>query len=90
MFFGGYRSDHETYGLSKSDFLEQVGFALDKYSSYEKVLLAGDFNIDVEEEILEEFLFEQNIKNLVKEKTCFKSIENPSVWCPRLVRSLGW
>ena len=78
LFFGGYRSDHETYGLSKSDFLEQVGFALDKYSSYEKVLLAGDFNIDVEEDILEEFLFEQNIKSLVKEKTCFKSMENPS------------
>ena len=80
LFFGGYRSDHEIYGLSKGEFLEQLGFALDKYkySSYERVLLAGDFNIDMEEEILEEFLFEQNIKNLVKEKTCFKSMENPS------------
>ena len=41
-------------------------------------MLAGDFNIDGEEEILQEFLFEQNVKNLVKDKTCFKSIENPS------------
>ena len=64
--------------MSKSDFLEQVSFALDKYSSYERILLAGDFNIDREEEILDEFLFEQNLKNLVKEKTCFKSMENPS------------
>ena len=72
LFFGGYRSDHE------SDFLDQISFALDNYSSYEKFLLAGDFNIDGEEEILQEFLFEQNVKNLVKHKTCFKSSENPS------------
>ena len=28
----------------------------------------GDFNIDKDEEILQEFLFEQNMKNIVKEK----------------------
>ena len=78
LFFGGYRSEHEVHGLTKSDFLEQIGFALDKYSSYDKILLAGDFNIDMEEELIEDFLFEQNFKNLVKEKTCFKSRENPS------------
>ena len=64
--------------MSKSAFLGQLSFALDKYNSYEKVLLAGDFNIDKGEEVLEDFLFEQNFKNLVKDKTCFKSIENPS------------
>ena len=78
LFFGGYRSDHPDYGLSKDDFLQQVRFALDKYSTYDKILLAGDFNIGDQEEILEDFLFEQNMKNLVKEKTCYKSIENPS------------
>ena len=77
LLFGGYRSDHEVHGLSKSDFLGQISFALDKYSSYDKTLLAGDFNIDKDEEVLEDFLFEQNLKNLVKDKTCFKSIENP-------------
>ena len=51
---------------------------MDKYSTYERVLLAGDFNIDASDEVLQDFLFEQNYKNLVKEKTCFKSIENPS------------
>ena len=79
LLFGGYRSEHPKYGLSKSDFLEQLRFGLDKYSSYEKVLIAGDLNIDSKEEILEEFLFEQNFKNLVKETTCYKNIENPSV-----------
>ena len=78
LLFGGYRSDHKVYGVSEDDFLKELSFALDKYSTYERVLLAGDFNIDIGEEILQDFLFEQNYKNLVKEKTCFKSIENPS------------
>ena len=78
LFFGGYRSDHPEYGVPKDNFLEQVRFALDKYSTYDKILLAGDFNIDDQEETFRDFLFEQNIKNLVKEKTCYKSIENPS------------
>ena len=78
LFFGGYRSDHEVHGLSKSAFLGQISFALDKYSGYDKIMLAGDFNIDKEEEVLEDFLFEQNLKNIVKDKTCFKSMENPS------------
>ena len=77
LFFGGYRSDHEVYGLSKADFLNQLSFALDKYSSYERTLLAGDFNIDKEEEVLQDFLSEQNVKNLVKEKTCFDKRSPP-------------
>ena len=78
LFFGGYRSEHEVYGLPKKEFLEQLSFALDKYSSYDKTLIAGDFNIDRVDEILDDFIFEQNLKNLVKENTCFKSTENPS------------
>ena len=78
LFFGGYRSDHPEYGLSKVEFLEQIRFGLDKYCGYEKILVAGDFNIDSDEEVLEDFLFEQNLKNLVKEPTCYKSIDNPS------------
>ena len=78
LFFGGYRSEHRDFGLSKDDFLEQMIFALDKYSSYDRILLAGDFNIDKGEEKLEDFLFERNLKNLVKDDTCFKSINNPS------------
>ena len=78
LLFAGYRSEHPEYGLSKSDFLEQLRFGLDKYSSYEKVLVAGDFNIDDQEDVLQEFLFEQNFKNLVKEPTCFKTVDNPS------------
>ena len=71
LFFGGYRSDHREYGLSKMEYLEQLCFGLDKYSGYEKVLIAGDFNIDNDDEILQDFLFEQNLKNLIKEPTCY-------------------
>ena len=78
LFFGGYRSDHREYGLSKLEYLEQLRFGLDKYSGYEKVLIAGDFNIDNDDEILQDFLFEQNLKNLIREPTCYKSIDNPS------------
>ena len=33
LFFGGYRSEHKDFGLSKDDFLEQMIFALDKYTA---------------------------------------------------------
>ena len=78
LFFGGYRSDHKKYGLGEIDFFEQIGLALDTYSTYDKFLLAGDFNVEVELETVSDFLFEHNAKNLVKEKTCFKSLDNPS------------
>ena len=41
-------------------------------------LLAGDFNVQEEENSLQEFLDDFSAKNLVKEKTCFKSLENLS------------
>ena len=78
LFFGTYHSTHPEYGLSDTDYFEQVGLALDVYSNYEKFLLAGDFNVEEEERCLKEFLFEYNAKNLVKGKTCFKSIDKPS------------
>ena len=34
--------------------------------------------MEEEERCLKEFLFEYNAKNLVKEKTCFNSIDKPS------------
>ena len=73
-----YHSQNPEYGLKDDDYFEQVGLALDVYSSYEKFLLAGDFNIEEIESPLGEFLYERDAKNLVKEATCFKNPENPS------------
>ena len=65
---------------SQSDqyFFENVDKALDIYSYFDKILLTGDFNAEIHDNYLESFLYQHELKNLVKEKTCFKSISNPS------------
>ena len=78
LFFGSYRSNHAVFGVSTDDYFNQICLALDTYSNYDKFLLAGDFNTEETNDSLDDFLFEHNIRNLVKEPTCFKSIENPS------------
>ena len=52
--------------------------ALDTYSSYEKVLVVGDFNTEKTEHYIESFLYEHELSNLVKETTCFKNMQNLS------------
>ena len=47
-------------------------------SSYEKSLLIGGFNAETSRPRIDSFIYEHDLKNLVKEKTCFKSVENPS------------
>ena len=60
-------------------FFDNLGIALDNYSDkYDKFLLTGDFNAQVGESNIDTFLQDYDAKNIVKEKTCFKSIENPS------------
>ena len=65
---------------SQSDeyFFYNLGNSLDKYNNYDKFLLVGDFNAEVSEPILSQFLSTYNAKSIVKDKTCFKSVENPS------------
>ena len=78
LFFGSYRSEHATFGLCPGDYFDQVTLALDNYSNYDKVLLAGDFNVEDTNHVLNDFIFEHSMKNMVKEDTCFKSLDNPS------------
>ena len=53
--------------------------ALDQYcQNYDKFLLIGDFNAEESEPCLHKFLQDYHSKNIVKCKTCFKSINNPS------------
>jgi hypothetical protein len=77
LFFGGYRSDHVTYGLRGEDFFGELSMSLDRYSNYEKFLIAGDFNMEEGEEVLDDFLSAHGARNLV-EPTCFKSLDSPS------------
>ena len=46
---------------------------LDAYCQYDKILLSGDFNYEISEVCLDSFLYQRDLKNLLKEKTCFKS-----------------
>ena len=60
-------------------YFDNVGRALDLYTQkYDKILLAGDFNAEENELILSNFMQLYDLRNLVKENTCFKSVENPS------------
>ena len=59
-------------------FFNNLGNALDKYSQDYERLLIGDFNAEDTEPCLSEFLYEHNAENIVKDKTCFKSLNNPS------------
>ena len=78
LLIGTYHSTNKEYGTTDSIFFEQIGFALDVYSSYDKFLIAGDLNVEEGEKSLDDFMDEFHAKNLVKEPTCFKNPENPS------------
>ena len=75
LWFGGYRPPRQ----QAKYFLKHVNYALDTYrQTLDKFLLAGDFNIEKTDPIKSEFLFKNDSKNLVQQKTCFKSTNNPS------------
>ena len=78
LLVGTYHSTNVEYGTNDSVFFEQIGFAMDIYSNYDKFLIAGDLNVVEGNSVLDDFLDEFHAKNLVKEPTCFKSTENPS------------
>ena len=48
------------------------------YCQYYKVSLSDDFNSEVSEVCLDSFPSQHDLKNLAKEKTCFKSVSNSS------------
>ena len=59
-------------------YFNYLGKVLDTYSDYEKVLLVGHFNTEITEHYIKSFFYEHELINLVKEKTCFKNMQNPS------------
>ena len=77
LFAGTFHSKHPVYGTTDVDFFEQMGFALDISSNYDKFLF-GDFNVQVGESSIDDFLYEYGGKSLVKDFTCFKSTSHLS------------
>ena len=57
--------------------LSNVSAALGKLCmDYENIILIGDFNVEVQEKNVCDFMSTYNLKNLVKQKTCFKNPDN--------------
>ena len=53
---------------------------LDFYSSkYENFIVIGDFNAEMTNNYLEECCASYNLKNLIKQSTCFKNPKNPTL-----------
>ena len=60
-------------------FFKVVGNALDQYhKTFEKILLLGDFNAEDTEPILSECSVQNEAKNIMKNKTCFKISIRPT------------
>ena len=79
LLVGTYHSKNPKYGTTDEDFFKHIGLALDFYSTrFDKFLLAGDFNIEEDDDYLDDFLEDYHAKNLVKAPTCFKNPDNPS------------
>ena len=56
-----------------------ISLSLDAYSElYNKLLLISDFNADETETFLKEYMYQHELKNLVKDKSCFKNVYKPS------------
>ena len=75
LLFGGYNPHKENI----KQFLTQLTTILNHYlSKYDNYLLIGDFNSEINEEIMKEFCDTYNLSNLIKDPTCFKNVHNPS------------
>ena len=77
MQIGTLRKTHPPF-QNDSYIFNSFDKALDTCSRYDNVLLVGDFNTEISEQHIESFLYIHEFCNLVKQKTCFKNIQNPS------------
>ena len=75
LLFGGY--NHKKANIDK--FLKELTVKVEPLlSKYEHFLFLADFNLEVTENILNEFCETYSLKNLINEPTCFKNPNNPS------------
>ena len=65
--------------LTDSYYFEKLSNSLDLYlDTYDKFVLTGDFNAQEHEVEINEFLMKYDAKCIVKEPTCYKSMESPT------------
>ena len=65
-------------GQCSKDFFIHLDNELDIYfSKYDSILIVGDFNQEDHEANIKDFSVDHGLKNIVKDKTCFKNPNNP-------------
>ena len=63
-----------------SNNLEHLSKHMNNYLPfYDNIILHGDFNAEMSENAMIDFCDIYNLKNLIKDKTCFKNVEHPSL-----------
>ena len=71
-----------SYNPHKSEIkkhLSALRNSLDFHSSkYEKILILGDFNVEIEEANMKSFCENYNLKSLIKQPTCYKNPNKPT------------
>ena len=68
---------YNPHKVMTTTFLSSLGKNLNELK-YENIIILGDFNSEMCEETMQIFCTTYNFKCLVKEATCFKSINSPS------------
>ena len=75
LMFCGYNPKKELI----SNYLNNVGIDIDNLlGNYDNMIIIGDFNSEMEEEKMKDFCEIYNLQNLIKEPTCFKSVQKPT------------
>ena len=75
LLLGTYRPPNQDKGY----YFDSISKSLDLYlGNYERFILLGDFNTKDTEQILVDFNQQYDSKNIVKDPTCFKNVDNPS------------
>ena len=58
--------------------LDALSTYVDLHSTtYEKILILGDFNVGIEEQYMKAFCDNYNLRSLIKQPTCYKNPNNP-------------
>ena len=78
----GYRPE----SINRDIFFQEVNIAIDKaINRYENILFIGDLNIDIsipnhdKKHLLKDLCDTYDLTNIIKEKTCFMSVEGSSI-----------
>ena len=59
-------------------FFDNIDKVLEVYSTYEKIILGGDFNSQIGENCIDTFMYQHNLQSINKEPSCYKNPNNPS------------